>query len=357
VALRQADERIYQGGAMNRIMAGAALVASMAAAPCWAQNVKVTPLGSHDGELCARDRATLFEDPSGVRILYDAGHSVTGGNDPRLGDVHVVLLTHAHGDHLGDRRIPKTNAGSCESPDTVSAEPNSTTAEIAAAKNAALIMVSDLGAFVARKVQTITGKPVAACPEKAGELALPFSAPCVATAHLGGTRIVKAAGASKGVEITLVHAAHANNLPRGLLTDPEKTNLAADNLSLSAGPPIGYVVHFTNGLRAYLSGDSGLHADMRSVVQEYHKANLAVINLGPSAVNAHAAAYAMNDMVKPAAVIASHPNEAVTSEGKLRPQSRTALFASLVKGRPVFLARSGRTMEFDGDAKCLAGCQ
>ena len=37
------------------------------------QNVKITPLGSHAGELCARDRATVFEDPTGVRILYDAG--------------------------------------------------------------------------------------------------------------------------------------------------------------------------------------------------------------------------------------------------------------------------------------------
>ena len=51
----------------------------------FAQNVKITPLGSHAGELCARDRATIFEDPTGVRILYDAGHSVTGGDDPRLG--------------------------------------------------------------------------------------------------------------------------------------------------------------------------------------------------------------------------------------------------------------------------------
>ncbi len=33
--------------------------------------VKVTPIGSHAGELCARDRAFLFEDPTGVRILYD----------------------------------------------------------------------------------------------------------------------------------------------------------------------------------------------------------------------------------------------------------------------------------------------
>ena len=79
------------------------LALALAGSACWAQNVKITPLGSHAGELCDRDRATIFEDPTGVRILYDAGHSVAGADDPRLGDVHVVLLSHAHGDHIGDR--------------------------------------------------------------------------------------------------------------------------------------------------------------------------------------------------------------------------------------------------------------
>ena len=41
----------------------------------YAQTVKITPLGTHTGELCDRDRATIFEDPTGVRILYDAGQS------------------------------------------------------------------------------------------------------------------------------------------------------------------------------------------------------------------------------------------------------------------------------------------
>ena len=43
-----------------------------------AQNVKITPLGTHTGELCDRDRATLFEDPTGVRLLYDVGQSTMG---------------------------------------------------------------------------------------------------------------------------------------------------------------------------------------------------------------------------------------------------------------------------------------
>ena len=40
-----------------------------AAAPAAAQNVKITPLGSHDGELCPLDRALIFEDPDGTRIM------------------------------------------------------------------------------------------------------------------------------------------------------------------------------------------------------------------------------------------------------------------------------------------------
>lgn len=327
------------------------------AAPVLAQNVKITPLGSHAGELCGRDRATIFEDPTGVRILYDAGHSVTGGDDPRLGDVHVVLLSHAHGDHIGERKMKALEAGTCERPETVSAAPHSTTAEIAAAKNSALLMVADMGVFVAKKVENIRGKPTPLCPQAGGAITVPQPAPCRANAQLGGMHVFKASGAQQGVEITIVHAAHANNVPRSLLTEPQRTQLAADNVSISLGPPTGFVVKFTNGLTAYLSGDSGLHAEMKTVVHDFHRANLAVFNFGATAVTGIAAAYAVNELVKPAAVIATHVNEAATAGGKLKTDSRTAAFVNLVKGRPVHLAISGRTMEFDGKGKCVAGCE
>ena len=55
--------------------------------------VKITPLGSHDGEFCPFDRALVFEDPDGTRILYDAGRTVRGPEDPRLGKIDAVLLT------------------------------------------------------------------------------------------------------------------------------------------------------------------------------------------------------------------------------------------------------------------------
>ena len=80
------------------------LAACAAVPPAGGPTVKVTPLGTHAGELCNRDRAMILEDPTGVRILYDAGASVLGGDDPRLGVVHVVLLSHAHGDHMGGER-------------------------------------------------------------------------------------------------------------------------------------------------------------------------------------------------------------------------------------------------------------
>ena len=45
------------------------LLAACATVPA-GPTVKVTPLGTHAGELCNRDRAMIFEDPTGVRVLY-----------------------------------------------------------------------------------------------------------------------------------------------------------------------------------------------------------------------------------------------------------------------------------------------
>jgi len=343
---------------MKTIIGRSALLVALAlgCTSVCAQNVKITPLGSHAGELCDRDRATIFEDPTGVRILYDAGHSVTGADDPRLGDVHVVLLSHAHGDHMGERRMKALDAGTCASPETVSAAPNSTTAEIAAAKNAGIMMIAPMAAFIGKKVENIRGKPTGACAPTGPDIVVPLPASCLAAVQLGGARTFKTAGATRTVEITAVTAAHDSTVPRELLTDPERKNLEPDNVSLTLGPSSGYVIQFTNGLKIYLSGDTGLHAEMKSIVNEFHKVNLALLNLGPNAVTGFSAAYAVNELIKPAAVIATHVNEAATSGGKVRPTSRTAAFMNLVRGRPVYLALSGKTMEFDGDARCVAGC-
>ena len=323
-----------------------------------AQTVKVIPLGSHTGELCQNDRALLFEDPTGVRILYDAGRTITGGTDPRLGDVHVVLLSHAHGDHIGDTKAAGPNAGTCANPGTVSAAPNSNTAEIAAAKNSAVVVSNDMAAFLSKKIENIRGVATPGCLT-AGllrETTVPTSSACVANLQLGGKRTIKSAAAVNGVQIALVQAEHSNSIPRSLLTDPGKTNLAADNLTAYVGHSNGYVVTFTNGLKAYLSGDTAVMGDMKTIISGFYKVNLAVMNMGAFAMQSEEAAFAVNDLIQPNAVIPSHVNEAATTEGKVNPGTKTKQFIDLVKSRSVYLPLSGKMIEFNGDAKCIAGC-
>jgi L-ascorbate metabolism protein UlaG (beta-lactamase superfamily) len=323
-----------------------------------AQAVKITPLGSHAGELCFNDRALLFEDPTGVRILYDAGRTVAGGTDPRLGDVHVVLLTHAHGDHIGDTKAAGPNAGTCDQPSTVSAAPNSNTAEIAAAKSSAVIVSNDMAAFLARKIWNIRGAETPVCPATGlgRDLTVPRSAPCVGNIQLGGKRTVKDFGSDRGVQIALVQADHSNNVPRSLLADPGRTTLAPDNLTAYVGHANGYVLTFTNSLKVYLSGDTAVMGDMKTIINGFYKVNLAVMNMGAFAMQSEESAFAVNELIQPTAVIPSHVNEAATTGGKVNPSTKTGQFIDLVKGRPVHLPLSGRTMQFDGNAKCIAGC-
>ena len=336
-------------------IACAALAVTLAAFPALAQNVKITPIGSHPGELCANDRAMVFEDPTGVRFLYDPAHNMTGGDDPRLGTIHLVLLSHMHGDHVGDLKLKAPGAGTCASSERVPA-PNSTTAEVAAAKNAALVMTRAISGFVGSRVQKILGsKPIGFCPQTDGATAVPVETVCASQTDLGGVFVAKAANAARGVEITIVYASHVNNAPPALLSEAQREAAKVDGAVVEYGPATGFVVRFTNGLTAYLTGDTGIHSEMKTVVNEFHKANLAVLNLGPNPGIFNSGAHAMNELVRPASVILTHPNEPVTEGGKLRPASRTAALIKQLKA-PAHLAISGRTIEFDGKGKCVAGC-
>jgi L-ascorbate metabolism protein UlaG (beta-lactamase superfamily) len=332
-----------------------AVVGLFAAAPALAQNVKITPVGSHPGELCANDRAIIFEDPTGVRFLYDPAHNVTGGDDPRLGTIHMVLLTHMHGDHVGDLKLKAPGEGTCANSARIPA-PNSTTAEVVAAKNAALVTTRAMAGFVHNKVDVIRGsgtKPMDFCANLS--VTVPVAAACSSRIDLGGVFLAKVEGASQGVEITIVYSAHVNNAPPALLSKTQQEALKADGAQLEYGPAVGFVVKFSNGLVAYLSSDTAIHAEMKTIINEYHKASLAVLNLGPNPGIFYSGAHAMNELVKPASIILTHANEAVTEGGKLRPNALTTKLIKQLKA-PTYPALSGRTMEFDGQGKCVAGC-
>ena len=296
--------------------------------------LRVTPLGSHEGEFCARDRAMVFEDPNGTRLLYDAGRTVAGADDPRLGDIDVVLVSHMHGDHLGNAHIPALNAGSCAKPDTsVDATPVSNSVKIAVAKKAKIVTGSEMPRFLAAKLKQAGGDP-------ADSLLVRF----------GGSREIG------GVTITTVPATHSNGIDAAFVGDRLGAMLKAAGIAAYAGPPTGYVLTFSNGLVVYLSGDTGVTAEQDVVVRRQYGAKLAVMNIGDTfTTGPKEAAYVVDELVQAKAVIASHANEAATENGRLLPGTRTAIFSEAARA-PVYVPLSGRTMSFDGEANCVAGC-
>jgi L-ascorbate metabolism protein UlaG (beta-lactamase superfamily) len=316
-----------------RLVALGAVSAALAF-PAAAQSVKVTPLGGFDGEFCAQDRALVFEDPNGTRVLYDAGRTVMGGADPRLGKIDVILITHTHGDHLGNAHTKAIGAGTCAAPDSsVSDIPNSNSVNIALAKGSAIVVGSDMPQFLQAKMKANGGDPAK-----------------VRLARFGGSVTVG------GVKIATVTAMHSNGLDPDYIGGDMGAAMKAAGLWGDVGLATGYVLTFSNGLVVYLSGDTGITADQNDVVRGHYKAKLAVMNIGDGFTTGPAeAAYVINDLVKPNAVIASHANEAGTEGGKVRSGTKTEAFIKAAKV-PVHVPLSGKTMEFDANGKCTAGC-
>ena len=309
-------------------------VTAALALPAMAQTVKVTPLGGIEGEFCAQDRALIFEDSNGTRILYDPGRTVAGADDPRLGKIDVILVSHMHGDHLGNAHAKAPNSGSCAQPDTsVSALPNSSAVNIALAKKSKIVTGSEMPPFFAAKLKANGGNPADSM-----------------LARFGGSVTVG------GVRIATVTAMHSNGLDPDYIGGELGKAMKEAGIAGDVGLATGYVLRFSNGLVAYLSGDTGITADQELVVRNHYRAKLAVMNIGDGFTTGPAeAAYVINELVKPNAVIASHANEVGTVEGKVRAGSKTEAFMKAVKV-PVHVPLSGKTMEFDAAGKCSAGC-
>jgi L-ascorbate metabolism protein UlaG (beta-lactamase superfamily) len=296
--------------------------------------VKVTPLGSHDGEFCPLDRAMIFEDPNGTRVLYDAGRTVAGAEDPRLGEIDVILISHVHGDHLGSNRLPEPNAGTCDKPDTsVATTPNSNSVEIAVATGATIVTGSEMPSFLAGRMKAAGGDP-----EKS------------VLARFGADREVG------GVHITTVPAVHSNGLSGDFIEGELGQSLKAAGLTAYVGDPTGYVVTFSNGFSVYLSGDTGITAEQERVVRDHYGVELAVINIGDVfTTGPEEAAWVIDELVKPVAVIPSHANEVATRDGQVLEGTRTETFMQTVK-TTAYLPLSGRTMSFDASGACVEGC-
>jgi L-ascorbate metabolism protein UlaG (beta-lactamase superfamily) len=239
-----------------------------------------------------------------------------------------------HGDHVGDRHIPSVNASECGKPDvSVSATPGSNTVAIAAATGAKIVTGSEMPPFFSKRLEAAGGDPKKSVLARFG------------ASHKVG-----------GVTIATVPASHSNGVSPAFLTGRLAELMQEAGLNATVGPPTGYVLTFSNGLVAYLSGDTGMTAEQDRVVRGFYGAELAVINISDTFVTGpREAAYVIDELVRPTSVIPSHANEPATSGGKVQAGTRTAQFLELVR-TPAYLALSGKTREFDGKGVCVAGC-
>ncbi len=306
----------------------------VAAQPAIADNVKITPLGSNQGEFCQLDRAMILEDPDGTRILYDPGRTVAGPDDSRLGKIDAILVSHMHGDHVGDKHIEKVGSGECKTAKyPVKSLPNTNLVNIALAKNAKIITGSEMPKFFANKLKTLGGNP------KNSQLV-----------RFGASRKIG------GVTVTTVPAVHSNGISGSMIGGDLGDMLNAAGLTAYAGPPTGYVLRFSNGLAVYLSGDTGVTAEQDTVVRQLYNAKLVVMNIGDTfTTGPEEAAWVVNKLIKPESVIPSHANQPSTSGGKVIEGTRTDSFIKAVEAN-VYLPLSGRTMAFNENGKCVGGC-
>ena len=336
-------KRILKLAAMTAVGAGAgAAVFLSASLSAQAQTVKITPLGSHSGEMCRVDRAFLFEDPDGTTLLFDVGRTVAGAQDPRLpAKLDVVLVSSVHGDHQGDSRLAMPGDGTCKTPKTdVSTKPNSNSVEVAAGKKSFIVGAGQMRAYltprmIAAGVDAETAKKLVKRLRPGGKMKF------------------------GGVTVATIPTVHSNGADPSFVIDKDlAAAMKKSGIQAYVGPDSGFLLIFSNGLRVYISADTGHTSDMETLVRRYYKANLAIMNIGDiNTMGPEEAAWAVNELIKPAATIPTHVNEESTRGGKPIAGSKLETFVGMVgKGIPVHLSLADKTMEFDGKAACVNGC-
>lgn len=364
-----------------------AVILALGSSPASAQNVKVTPLGAVTGEFCGGDRALLFEDPTGVRVLIAPGRTVglvsggsaVGSTDPRIApleSVHVLLIDHPHVDHLGDVR--HTNcAGTTSVPFAAPGDTESNAAEIAAIHKSAVLVGGELPDFMTQKIKNVNaGVAPPGCPAAGldNTFAVPASSrtganlnkPCVGVIR-GGTRTAVFTAQTTGVKITTIpafHAAGASRIHVDELVDPDGTNPDPGipaGLTGYAGHETGYIMRFTNGLVVLWTGDSGLLGDWETQAK-FYGVNLAVVHGGDLfTMGPDEAAFAVKELIKPKSVIPEHFNQVSTSSGNVVAGTRLERFINNLQNKnknkqiKTVVPLSGSTFEFDGSGECVVG--
>lgn len=204
----------------------------------------------------------------------------------RLGKVDLVLVTHAHGDHVGDGpALAKMHNAPLYGP---------------AGLNDSLLALGEL-------------------PK---ELSPRF--------NKGG--VISPLG--DGIRITMTRAEHSSEYR---WTNP-KTGQTEIHVG---GEPAGFIIEFENGFKVYHLGDTGLFGDMK-FIGEYYRPDLVLIPVGGHFVlSPKDAAYATRHYLKPKAAIPMHygtnpnlkgtPEEYIAALGKSTTRVMVLKFGETVK--------------------------
>src|SRR5207247_3174183 len=141
-------------------------------------------------------------------------------------------------------------------------------AAIDSSNSSVVIASRKLANVIGKKVQPITGVPTPSCPPSPpgfgfNEMTVPRPGPCVALLGISGSRVVTMGGS--GVEIATVPANHDSSAAAAAVSDPLKSELTSEGLSAYLDPANGFVLKITGGLSVYLTGATGLTAEMDAV--------------------------------------------------------------------------------------------
>lgn len=138
-----------------------------------------------------------------------------------------------------------------------------------------------------------------------------------------------------GIKVTAVTAEHSSLL---VWNNPATSK----NESHPAGEAVGYIIEMENGFKIWHMGDTGLFGDMK-FISEYYKPDLVLMPIGGNfTMGPEDAAFAANTWIKPKNVIAMHYNSNPLATGTLA-EFQAAMKGSSVKVVPM---TEGQSVDF-----------
>ncbi len=168
----------------------------------------------------------------------------------KIGKVDLILLTHGHGDHMGD------------------------TAKIASLTGAKVGLNADMGQTFS--ILGLVPQDQLIRFNKSGPIQ-PLD----------------------GITVTMVRAEHSSEVVH---TDPA----SGEKKIYPGGEPAGYIIELENGYKVYHAGDTGVFADMKFIA-EYYQPDLALLPIGGHfTMDPAHAAYAVKTLLKTKRIIPMH---------------------------------------------------